>query len=669
MGVIGNSDPVIENKLRMVVCLRLYLSPWLVTMKMERSYLSLKAIKAALSDFGLTEKEADIYIYLAKHGLLTGGEISKQTKTHRALVYRILKILQKKGVIEATLESPIRFSSIPFEKILDENIRIKQEEAVSLEKAKNGLLNDWIKISIDRIEPDVGTFFVIKGNRKIYSKISEMIKETKTNFSAILTVPELVRNEQFGVFDTIYNHPKKSKIKFQFITEISHQNLEALKILFPKLGVEVSLKARNSTTSFSLLPRMVIRDKEEAIFFISTGTGILNIVPDEICICTNNKSLVNALNGIFNELLRNSESIQNKIFELETGSPSVIPLLDAAKKSQNKWLIFETIQYYLKALELMKDYEKWSKERTKTFETLGDLYGLTADHEEANEFYQKGIASTKNNQIKSRLRKKIRRKKIVENNGTKLAYYTYGEGKKTLLFLAWISTAELWIPQISYFSQKYKVVTVDLRGTGESDKPPGDYKVDLFVEDLEVVINDLPNQEIVFVGLYIGGMVGIKYATKNPGKISKLVLVSMGPKPMKTKDFPYGVPREKISPFYTNALKNPKWGVKRLMELWFPNPKDQHIRDWLQKSVEKTPPEIIINTFINYNEEDVRHLLKLISIPTLLFSSSKFPQIGEYMNSMIPNSKLCLLEGNIFPNLFQAEEFNRILEKFIISDE
>jgi sugar-specific transcriptional regulator TrmB/pimeloyl-ACP methyl ester carboxylesterase len=628
----------------------------------------MNTIKAALSEFGLTEKEAEIYIHLAKHGFLTGGEISKQTKTNRALVYRILKSLQKKGVVETTLESPTRFSSIPFEKILDKNIRIKQKEARLLEKAKKRLLSDWEKISIKEIEPDVGTFFVIKGNRKIYSKISEMIKETKTHFSAILTVPELVRNEQFGVFDSIYNHPQKSKIKFQFITEVSHQNLTAVKILFPKLEVEVSLKARNSTTSFSLLPRMVIRDKEEAIFFISTGTGILNIVPDEICICTNNKSLVDALNGIFKELLRNSENIANKIFKLETGSPSVIPLLDAAKESQNKWLIFKTIQYYLKALELMKDHEKWSKERTKTFETLGDLYGLTADHEKSNEFHQKGITSTKNNKKKSRLRKKIRRKKIVENNGTKLAYYTYGKGKKTLLFLAWISTAELWIPQISYFSQKYKIVTVDLRGTGESDKPKGQYTVDLFVEDLEAIINDLPNQEIVFVGLYIGGMVGIKYCNTNPGKISKLVLVNMGPKPIRTDDFPYGLPREKISLFYTNALKNPKWGVKRLIELWFPNPKDQHLRDWLQKSVDKTPPEIIINTLMNYNEEDVRHLLKLITIPTLICGNSKFPEIGEYMNKLIPDSELHLFDSGLFPNLFRAEEFNRVLETFILSE-
>ncbi|MGD9131800.1 MAG: alpha/beta fold hydrolase [Candidatus Bathyarchaeota archaeon] len=628
----------------------------------------METIKAALSEFGLTPKEAEIYIFLAKHGLLTGGEISKQTKTHRGLVYRILKSLQKKGVVEPTLESPTRFSPVPFEKILDENIRKKQEGAISLEKAKNGLLSDWKKIGGLRIEPDIGTFFVIKGNRKICSKISQMIKKTKRNFSAVLAVPELVRNEQLGVFDEIYDHSLKSKVKFEFITELSHHNLSAMKLLYPKLKGGLSLKVRNASSSFSLLPRLVIRDEEEALFFISPKTEVFKIGQDEVCICTNNQSLVRALSGIFDELLHDSEDIPNKVFEMETGSPSVVPLLEAAKKSKNKWLIFETIEYYLKALKLM-EHETWSKERTKTFEALGGLYGLAADHEKANEFYQKGIDSTKSRSVKNRLKRKIRRKKIVTNNGTRLAYYVYGEGKKTILFLAWISTAELWIPQVEYFSQKYKVVTVDLRGTGESDKPPGEYTVDVFVDDLEAIIDDLPDEELIFVGLYLGGMVGVKYVTRNPEKVSKLVLINMGPKPMRTDDFPYSIPREKISKFYVNALKSPEWGVKRLIELWLPNPEDEHLREWLRNSVEKTPPEIVINTYINYNEEDIRNLLGIIPIPTLIFGGNKGLEIAEYMNSRIPDSKLHLLKSDLFPNLFEAQEFNRILDEFITSEQ
>jgi pimeloyl-ACP methyl ester carboxylesterase len=442
-----------------------------------------------------------------------------------------------------------------------------------------------------------------------------------------------------------------------------------MKLLNIKLKSGLDLKAISPSSSFTLLPRMVIRDKTEGLFFISPKTSFVTAGSDEICICTNNPSLVQALTGIFNELLRYSTAIENKIFEIETGDlPRINRLLDSAKKSRRQWLIFETIQYYLKALDLMKD-RKWVKERTETFEALGALYGLAAEHEKANEFYQRGIDSTDDEMIKDRMRRKIRRKKSVENNGTELAYYVYGEGKRTILLLAWISTTELWIPQVTYFSQNCKVITVDMRGTGESDKPPGEYTVDLFTEDLEAIINDLPDAEIVFVGLYIGGMVGIKYVTMNPERISKLVLVNMGPKPIRSDDFPYSIPRDKISKFYTNALKNPEWGVGRLIELWFQNPEDEHIRELLRVSMVKTPPEIIINTFINYNEEDVRPLLKEIKTPTLIVGSSKAAEIGEYMRDRISGSKLYQSDIPLFPNLFEPDKFNKILEDFISADE
>jgi pimeloyl-ACP methyl ester carboxylesterase len=199
---------------------------------------------------------------------------------------------------------------------------------------------------------------------------------------------------------------------------------------------------------------------------------------------------------------------------------------------------------------------------------LGSLYGLVSEHEKANECYQKGIASSDDDSVKERMQRKIRWKKIVENDGVKLAYYVCGKGEKTLFFLAWTGTDRLWIPQVNYFSKKY-IVTMDLRGTGESDKPPGEYTVDLFMDDLRVIIEDLPDKKIIFVGLYIGGMVGIKYVTKYPGRISKLVLLSVGPKQIRSNDYPDGlVQRDRIEQFYVQALKSPSWGVKKLAEFF-----------------------------------------------------------------------------------------------------
>jgi HTH-type transcriptional regulator, sugar sensing transcriptional regulator len=80
-------------------------------------------IHEILKNFSLTEKESDVYIFLAKKGILKSSEIAKGSNNHKAETYRILKNLQSKGVIELTLESPTRYSAIPFETLLDNFIK------------------------------------------------------------------------------------------------------------------------------------------------------------------------------------------------------------------------------------------------------------------------------------------------------------------------------------------------------------------------------------------------------------------------------------------------------------------------------------------------------------------------------------------------------------------
>jgi pimeloyl-ACP methyl ester carboxylesterase/sugar-specific transcriptional regulator TrmB len=631
--------------------------------------VSKEVIKETLRNFGLTEKEAEIYIFIAKYGAQTSGEIAKNTKTHRPHIYRILKSLQKKGVIESTLESPTRFIITPFERIIDENIKAKHQEAVLLEESKDNLLNDWKNISSKNIVPDVGKFFIIEGNKKIYFKICEMARQTKSQFYAILTVPELVRNEQYGVFDAIYTHPDKSKTKFQFLTELYSRNLKAIKLLTKKLKTGLDLNARNPSTSFSMLPRMVTRDNEETLFFVTPKTEVGMDGNNETCIYTNNPSLVQSLTGIFKELWRDSTEVYKRILEIETVKlPEVPILLSAAKKSKKDWLVRETIQYYLQALELMKDYKKWNKERVETLEALGGLHGLVAEHEKSNEFYQKGIESTDDALVKERLQRKIRRKKIVENEGIKLSYYVYGMGEPTLFILSWNTSTEKWIPQVTYFSQKYKVVTMDLRGTGESDKPKGDYSIDKYVDDVKCVFEDLRDNNIVFLGSFVGAKIAVKYVTSYPGKVTKLVLFGFTPSPIWI--WP-GIDKKKFEEEYQRSLKNPSWRIKKFWEDLVTDPKLFSLRVWgIENTKKNTSPEIFVNSLYNFQMEDVRSLLEKIDIPTLLLygdlSISGLKAVKR-LKEKVPSSETIIIRGGgkCFANLIKPNQFNRIVENFI----
>ena len=276
-----------------------------------------ETVAKVLNDFGLTDIETEVYIFLAKHGVLRNREIATQMKKDRAQTLRILKSLQSKGLVEATLEAPIRYTSIPFERVIDLNIRSKKDEAALLEAKKNELLSHWKQIGKTTVEPSPEKFLVIEGDRKIYPRIIQMIKETKNQLSSIFTFQDLARGLQFEVFETVLNHPVKSKIQFRFLTEASNQNIDTVRSLLERLRAEVNIKVRNPDFGLKLAPRMVIRDNEEILFFIKPRTNTEEL--GDLCLWTDCSDLVQAFTCVFEDLWHNSISLEDKITEIQTG--------------------------------------------------------------------------------------------------------------------------------------------------------------------------------------------------------------------------------------------------------------------------------------------------------------------------------------------------------------
>ena len=277
------------------------------------------SVEKALQTFGLTKKEAQIYIFLAKHELQKGVQIASKTKTAKAVVYRILKILQRKGFVETTLESPVRFKAISFKNILDSQIKARHEEAFEIENSKESLLTDWDKINKSEPALQIEKFVTIEGNQRIYGKIYEMVKTTKHELSIIATIPGIIRSDRFGVTNEIINHPLKKSIKIRFLTDVTEADTKAIKFLKRKLKTSADLRGRNTEFGLKPFPRMVIRDQEEILFFITPKTASANPEMDDACLCTNCKSLINAFSGVFEDLWQNSTEIEQKIVEVQTG--------------------------------------------------------------------------------------------------------------------------------------------------------------------------------------------------------------------------------------------------------------------------------------------------------------------------------------------------------------
>src|SRR5207302_8090509 len=67
------------------------------------------------------------------------------------------------------------------------------------------------------------------------------------------------------------------------------------------------------------------------------------------------------------------------------------------------------------------------------------------------------------------------------------------------------------------------VVSYDLRGTGESDRPPGPYSLDDFVSDLRGLIDELGLERPALVGHSYGGSIVLRYAADHSGEVAAVV--------------------------------------------------------------------------------------------------------------------------------------------------
>jgi len=334
-------------------------------------------------------------------------------------------------------------------------------------------------------------------------------------------------------------------------------------------------------------------------------------------------------------------------------------LIKAGEDAREKWAAFEAVRFYSQTLEMMGEDERWSEDRTKALEALGGVYALTGQHEKANKCYEKGMATAEDDIAKDRMRRKIRRKMILDKNGVKLAYYVYGKGKPTLVFVvAYVGAAEMWIPQVNYFSQNFKMVTVDMRGAGESDKPAGDYTVDLYVDDLNSIIEELQEKNFVLVGESIGVSIAIKYVTAYPEKVSKLVLIGIpNVAPVRAPTRSLTLLQESYSTF-----------LRTFMNWMFPEPGTEFVKEWGFKMCQKTTQEIAINCLRNYVKEDLRPLLGKINIPTLILHGEKdIPlEAAEYAHEKIRGAEMYIFKGKGHaPSITAADKFNKILKEFI----
>ncbi|MGD6851200.1 MAG: CBS domain-containing protein [Candidatus Bathyarchaeia archaeon] len=310
--------------------------------------MSEKDVTRFLQILGLSKREIQVYMFLAKSGVQSTSFVAKRLKMERVQAYRTFKKLQEKGFIEATLERPTRFTIVPFSALVDNFITAKKNEVANLNDQKQNLLTAWQSISAPESEYPVAKFSIITGKKKIHSKMLNMIEESKSEVIVLTTALGMIQEDIAGIFDAAITPSYERNVQVQIITDISNENLKVVERIDQNMTEDkLNIKLRHINMSSKFFPRFLIKDEEEAILYAPFGNeaSVLNLEDEGLWI--NDKMFISVLKAFFVQMWQSGIEATRRIDELKTGIPlgetyvikgeeeawsKITQILDAAKK-------------------------------------------------------------------------------------------------------------------------------------------------------------------------------------------------------------------------------------------------------------------------------------------------------------------------------------------------
>jgi pimeloyl-ACP methyl ester carboxylesterase len=119
--------------------------------------------------------------------------------------------------------------------------------------------------------------------------------------------------------------------------------------------------------------------------------------------------------------------------------------------------------------------------------------------------------------------------RMASVNGIQMHYVIGGQGDPVVLLHGWPETWYTWRHVMPALAKNYTVIAPDLRGLGDSSKPPTGYDGKTVAEDIHQLVTQLGFNTIFLVGHDIGAFVAYPYAAAHPTEVKRLVVMEVPP--------------------------------------------------------------------------------------------------------------------------------------------
>ena len=251
-------------------------------------------------------------------------------------------------------------------------------------------------------------------------------------------------------------------------------------------------------------------------------------------------------------------------------------------------------------------------------------------------------------------------------NNTGIYYEVAGQGAPLLFIHGLASSCKSWKKQVPYFSQRYRVITFDIRGHGRSDKRMEPYSIQLFASDAVELLRALGVESAHIVGFSMGGMIAFQLAVEVPDLVRSLTAVNSCPEGS-IRSFNNGVE------CFRQMLWLPFNGMKRKLQNSGVKPEPEaeleHTYQSLLQRMAVKNKLAYANAFGALLKWSVVDRLATIKCPTLMLTSDEdfVPvSVKEDYASRIPSARVAVINNSRHHAPRDCtDEFNQTLLEFV----
>jgi pimeloyl-ACP methyl ester carboxylesterase len=246
--------------------------------------------------------------------------------------------------------------------------------------------------------------------------------------------------------------------------------------------------------------------------------------------------------------------------------------------------------------------------------------------------------------------------------GVKLAFSDTGSGAPPVVLVhGWTCNHTYFAPQREHLAKRHRVVSVDLRGHGESDKPKQAYAISAFADDVAWLCGELGIAKPVVIGHSMGGMTALELAARHPGL--PLAIVAC--------DSPMAVPGPLAADLgeVAKQLRQPDWRPAHrafLAGALFIAEDDAERKARILSDMTSAPDHVTLGCFEAIVSADMEGAAKKCKVPFLYLAAANPLADFARLRELCPHIVIGQTVGaGHFHQLEVPEQVNAMIDRFL----